>query len=253
MHNSPPIPTPPQNLRFMETTEEKFISDGDTMLGWLRKHTSFHENSRILDIGSGYGRLAHALLRSGGFSGEYVGMDILPKHIAWCNENLGSLTQYPGTYKFHHLDIKNERYNPTGKLSVEDFQLDVQPCDVVVLTSVFTHMYIEDIRAYLVKIRNALNPAGEIFATTFMLNEAQAHYERLGRSRYPMTYKHTDHARYFNEESPLLAIGHEETFLKSAFLQSGLDIHKILYGGWCGRSGSEIFQDAIVAKRQNHA
>jgi SAM-dependent methyltransferase len=248
MQNKYPVPIPPESLRFMDSTEEKFMIGGDIVLSWIKQYSSLGETSRVLDIGCGYGRLAHALLRSGTFSGTYNGMDILAPHIAWCNEHLGNLEAYDGTYKFHYMDIKNGRYNPKGKLGVEDIQLNFTSQDLVVLTSVFTHMYIEDIEHYLQKIRPVLKPGGELFSTVFMLNATQKHNEDLNRSRYPMQHRHTEHTRYFSESDPLHAIGHEETFLKGVFLKSGFEIHKIIYGTWCGRRGADTYQDVIVAK-----
>ena len=90
--------------------DEKFLAIAemlaDLVLEWAPP------GAAVLDVGSGYGRLAIGLMGRG-FDGRYEGFDILPRHIAWCRRHL---TRFAPAYRFHHLDIQNDRYNPTGLL-----------------------------------------------------------------------------------------------------------------------------------------
>lgn len=122
-------------------------------------------DGHLVDVGCGYGRVAHALLRAGGFRGRYLGLDILPRQIAWCQENFTPLSE--GSLRFELVDIKNDRYNPAGRLSPRSVSFDVETgsADVVLLASVFTHMYADDIVHYLGEIRRMLRPEGRCLAT----------------------------------------------------------------------------------------
>ncbi len=100
------LPIAPQVLRFMNETPEQFYSIGDELLRDLKELAGFSVKSHMLDIGSGYGRLAYAIMRNGGFKGQYTGLEILKKHCEWCQANLESLDR---RFKFRHLDIINER------------------------------------------------------------------------------------------------------------------------------------------------
>lgn len=64
----------------------------------------------MLDVGSGIGRMARPLTK---FltSGSYVGIDIVPRGIEWCQRHITS--RYPN-FTFQHADVYNKEYNPTG-------------------------------------------------------------------------------------------------------------------------------------------
>src|SRR3954447_19991659 len=101
------VPVPPAELRFMDKTEEGFLAIGESIAADLRELCGLRPDDAIVDIGCGYGRVAHALLRSGGFAGPYLGLDILARHIAWCRAHLSPVSG--GRFRFEHLDIRNGR------------------------------------------------------------------------------------------------------------------------------------------------
>ena len=133
------VPLPPKRLRFMGESDQDFIALGDEFVAALTEHAGLRDDSRVLDIGCGYGRLPHALKRSA-FAGSYLGIDVLEKHVRWCNKRLGE-----PRFRFQHADIKNDRYNPGGSLAVDDLDLGDDRFDVIAAFSVFTHMWPEDV------------------------------------------------------------------------------------------------------------
>lgn len=78
---------PPAELRFMGASDEEFARVGDRVVRSLRELAGLEPAESVLEIGCGYGRVAHALLRSG-HAGPYTGMDILPRHVEWCASNI---------------------------------------------------------------------------------------------------------------------------------------------------------------------
>jgi tRNA A58 N-methylase Trm61 len=95
------LPLPPKELRFMQESDELFISIGDDLVTQIQTLAGLQRDFSLIDIGSGYGRLAHALLRQG-FSGKYIGLEILKRHVTWCQENLSR-----ASISFQHLDVYN--------------------------------------------------------------------------------------------------------------------------------------------------
>ena len=136
----------------MGESDEDFIALGDELVEALTEHAGLREDSRVLDIGCGYGRLPHALKRRG-FAGTYLGIDVLERHVRWCTKRLGD-----PRFRFRHADIKNERYNPNGSQAVGDLDLGDERFDVIAAFSVFTHMWPEDVKAYLRLAAGALAP-----------------------------------------------------------------------------------------------
>ena len=149
------VPIPREQLRFMDKTEADFLRTGDTIRDDLRAVAGLKPRSFVFDIGSGYGRLAHSLIRWRGRRGRYLGMDILPKHVAWCQDHLAGRS-----IRFEHMDVQNDRYNSGGKKAPTEVEFAPLNADVVVLASVFTHMWPDDIVHYLKQIRIALADDG---------------------------------------------------------------------------------------------
>ncbi len=240
-------PLPPPALRFMGEDDANFLKIGDLCVWMLKQALPLPIISSLLDIGSGYGRLAHALLRNDEFSGIYYGFDILLKHVSWCQLELAP----HGRYYFQHLDIHNARYNPTGRHRVQDIDFSSIPrVDVVTFYSVFTHLYEEDIRCYLHGAASLLKPKGKLLCTAFLRNAVSLAGEAEGKSRYPMPNRLNDHTYYYKEEDPLHAIGYDEEAFFDMFVENGLCVDQVIPGSWCGRSPAsecDPFQDLVIA------
>lgn len=121
----------------------------------------------LLDVGCGQGRLAIGLLDRIGEMEHYHGIDVKRNHIEWCQEFIAK--KHPG-FQFAHIDARNERYNPEGKLIDDEFRFpfNVGRFDIIYLFSVFTHMIANDIKIYLAEFQRLLSPFGKIFLTAFI-------------------------------------------------------------------------------------
>jgi SAM-dependent methyltransferase len=244
------IPLPPPKMRYMAETDERFISIGDEMVSDVRELVGLGKEERVLDVGCGYGRLAHALLRDPAFEGTYVGFDILEGPIAWCQEEL---TPRSGDrMKFHLLDVANARYNPRGRLQSDraDFGVEDEAFDVITLTSVFTHLEPRTVVHYLGQIGRALAPGGRVFATAFLLDPSWQEQERAGRSALPMTHQLHSYCRYHDAEDPLAAIAyHPDWFLREARNAGFEPIEAPRLGTWCARPDGVGYQDVVTLRR----
>src|SRR3954453_8586738 len=243
------LPLPPVELRFMGEDDEKFTAIGDGIVADMIELCALRADAAVLDIGSGYGRVAHALARRD-FEGAYLGLEILPRHVGWCSEHITPASG--GLYEFAHLDVRNDRYNPGGKMAADEVTFDVADAsvDVAVLTSVFTHMYAAEIERYLAELARVLRPGGRALTTFFMLDETWLECELAGHSTtLPMRFALDESCRYHNESDPLHAIGFTPTWIRSAVADAALRIYALRRGTWCGRRAARGYQDTVVRKR----
>jgi SAM-dependent methyltransferase len=240
----PSLPLPPAELRFMSEDDVRVVSVGQGLAGTLRRH-GLVEDGSLLDIGSGYGRLALGLITTD-FAGNYHGIEILKKQVTWC-QNV--LSPYAGDrFRFSHLDVRNGRYNPGGKVRPQRvrFPAENDSCDNVALFSVFTHMYEADIARYLREIRRVLKPGGIAVTTWFLFDK-----ERLPRvtsrakTPFPMVNQINQVTRYSDPRDPLRAIAYQKAHVRRLVAAAGLELRDLEYGSWCGDPGQE-FQDVLV-------
>lgn len=162
---------PPAHMRQCTTEfkdDEYFVASGESEVRKLIEHCVLSDDSRILEIGCGSGRLPIGLLSTSQPVLGYEGLDVDKGAIQWCKRWIGS---EHSTFRFHHVDVHNERYNPEGVVRLDDgFQFDfpAKYFDVIYLYSVFTHMQINDIKVYLRECARVLAPTGKIFLTAYL-------------------------------------------------------------------------------------
>jgi SAM-dependent methyltransferase/uncharacterized membrane protein YbhN (UPF0104 family) len=240
--HQPPIP--PAELRFMGDSEESFVEIGDALVNVLERHADFTPDSRVLDVGCGYGRLAHALLRRG-FSGRYLGIDVLGPHVDWCAQSLAT-----DGVEFRRVDIRNERYNPAGTRPARALDLAGERFDVVALFSLFTHMWPEDVAAYLRVLDSALAPGGRAIASFFLLDDEWRRLESAGSPDFRLPLERTAFCRYESEAEPLHRVGYELDWVLQTAREAGLAaVEPPNFGAWSGRPGAVGYQDMVVFAR----
>ncbi len=170
-----------------------------------------NKDSHVVDIGCGQGRLAIGLLREVGAL-NYVGFDVSKTSIDWCKKHIQRC--HP-SFRFFHLDVENERYNPTGKSIPNDFRFPLMDSrvDVAYLWSVFTNMRPEHMRIYLSDISRIMRMGGSVFLTAFVEKGVPA-----------VSINPSDYVP-FEYGGPLHVVRYEEEHLFSAFRERGLIVH----------------------------
>jgi SAM-dependent methyltransferase len=233
-------------MRFMGEHDDVEFLESARRLATLAYDHGLRTTDRVLDVGSGYGRLAIGLMGSG-FTGRYLGFDILARHVTWCSENL---TTYQRRYRFRHLDVRNDRYNPSGAIDAADarFPARDRSRDTVVLFSVFTHLYEADIRRYLAEIRRVLVPGGRAITTWFVFTDARLAQVTSAECQQPMTHVLDEHTRFAHPEDPLWAISYERAFAEQLVREAGLRVAVCSFGTWAGEPSTH-HQDLLVLRR----
>lgn len=224
--------------------DDHFVDTGTALVEVLRSH-GLQDGHAVLDLGSGYGRLAVGLLHDG-FLGTYLGLDVLERPVVWCRRNLTPFTQ--GRLRFRHLDVRNGRYNPDGAMSPTDLRFPAKTGshDYVAVFSVFTHMYEADIRRYLREIRRVLKPGGRAVTTWFLFDEARLPAVTSPESTaFPMVNEINAVTRYHEPRDPLWAICYDADHARSMVEDAGLEVLTTAYGAWCGTAAA-TGQDVLV-------
>ena len=214
-------------------------------------------SDRILDVGSGIGQKARAMASFLSHDGSYEGLEIVAEGVAWCTEHY---KPYP-RFRFSHADIFSTHYNPSGETKAYEYRFPYpdNDFDLVLLSSVFTHMLPRDVRHYFDEITRVLRTGGKSVITYFLLNDDSREHLRRNRTRpggwdrktnsinTPHQYE-SDLCLVADPSCPETIVSHDETRLGDWYHRHGFEIVDVTYGNWCGREHPAI-QDVIVATK----
>ncbi len=232
----------------METSAEQMLQNGRILLDFVDQRGFLNTNGCVLDVGCGYGRIAYSLVERG-FTGTYLGLDILGKQITWLQENLHG--RGPARLEFRHLDVRNAHYNPGGALEATQVSLPAPdtPPDLVLAFSLFTHMRGPEVVHYIHEIAGLMDARSTLCATFFLMNESWAECEAAGKSRYPLRHRIDEDCRCYDEADPLHVIAYREEWVLRTIDRSGLELADEVHpGSWCGRGRRDCYQDTLFLR-----
>lgn len=216
-----------------------FEKTGPQLLELAQRLAGLKATDRIIDIGSGTGRLALPLTQflSTGF---YEGVDIVRQSVAWCSR---AYRPFPN-FRFHHADIHNSEYNRGSVRAIDyRFPFDDGSFDFIFLTSVFTHMLAPDVRHYLGEVRRLLAPGGRAFITVFLPNERNRRLIEEGKSRFSFSHRLGEsHCEW--PEVPERAVAFDEASFLAWCEAAGLDA-RLVPGRWPSVAGV-LFHDFVI-------
>lgn len=203
---------------------------------------------RVLDVGCGIGKQAVPLTQYLSSKGSYEGFDIVEEGVQWCDRQITS--RYPN-FKFRHVDVFNKHYNPDGRVLPSQWKFPYSDAefDFVYLISVFTHMLPDAVQNYVSEISRVLKPGAKSFISFFLLNDESRRLIAQGKSTIPLTHD-LDGYTVLDPEFPETTVGLSEHFVRKCFEDSGLAISAIHYGSWCGREGTNLYQDIVLSVRK---
>lgn len=243
---------PPRSKMFVGSVDD-FESSGELLVRRLIALAGLEPESCVLDIGCGIGRLAVALTSQLAPKGQYEGLDIVPSGIEWCTENITA--RYPN-FRFTLADVLNGEYNPAGRIAPTAYRLPYADAtfDLVVLTSVFTHMLPAEKEHYVDEIARVLKPGGRCFATYLLLNSETRRLMEAGLS--DTRFKHViGPCAVVDAKVPELSVGYDEEYVLDVYEQRGLRTDgRVYYGTWSGREptarASGLSQDLVLSARR---
>ena len=240
-------PRPPEIL-LAGVGSGDYFGIGERALVLLEDLASLKKSDRILDVGCGLGRLAWPLSGRLRGRGSYDGLDAARPYVEWCRGNLGL---DPSRFRFHHADVRSSVYNPEGSLGAENYRFPWpdRTFDLVIATSLFTHLLPSAARHYLREIGRTLDTDGRLFASFFVLDERArtALADGTATRSFPAVI---EHGRIEDPTQPEAAVAYEEHWLFGTLSASGLDIAAFHSGYWKGQPALE-YQDLVLALRRN--
>lgn len=118
----------------------------------------------VLDVGCGT-KFTQAFLNHGLPIKAYIGVDVHVDLITFLQSKV-----LDPRFEYHHIDVRNELYNPDAPAMTPDTDLGVgdRVFDLIWLFSVFTHLAPHDYHTMLRLLRRYIRPAGRLIFTLFI-------------------------------------------------------------------------------------
>jgi ubiquinone/menaquinone biosynthesis C-methylase UbiE len=233
---------PPQIINFSGGGD--YLDMGRWLSRLLQERVDLTDGESLLDVGCGIGRLATALARDFP-SLLYQGFDPVRYGITWCQKRFADS---PG-FTFRHVDLANAFYNPRGRLDSATIQFPYadESFDIVVATSVLTHISFAEASHYLAEMARCLRPDGRAYVTLFLLDPDAMGSVRSGRADIDFSSA-VPHGRAVVSSQPEEAIAFDKASLMNAVSAAGLEPVTFFGGRWRGHQGQD-FQDAWLLRR----
>ena len=235
---------PPPSLRALNGPEE-FLAMGRSIAGDVAAQTGLHPGADVLDAGCGSGRVALGLLDHIGPEGSYEGFDIVPEAVAWCQRRI---TAARPNFRFQVADVYNHHYHRKGGQQADHYRFpyDDGSFDVVLLTSIFTHLGAGATERYLRESARVLRPNGRLYASFFLIDEVAREAIAAGAADIGFVSM-ADGALTANPRDPDAAVAHDESTIRDVLASAGLEVRvDPLRGNWSGRDTTRR-QDVIIA------
>ncbi|GAA5072629.1 class I SAM-dependent methyltransferase [Roseibacterium beibuensis] len=238
--------TPPLKQIFDGShTTEAFQNGGEAATReYLIHRGRLKPDERVLDIGSGIGKIARPLTVYLDAKGSYDGVEIVKDGVEWCDTHY---ERFPN-FRFHHADIYSKHYNASGTTHDHEyrFPFDDLSFDFIILRSVFTHMLKEGVENYIREIGRLLCKGGRCFVTGFFLNPDSIRRTENGVGEWVFPHRRGS-IRLLDDAVPERGVAHDEAHLRAQFAEQGLDLADATYGDWCGRGVTlPTIQDAWI-------
>jgi SAM-dependent methyltransferase len=232
--------TPPRRLGFVGGGD--FHAVGRAFLSHFRELCKLGPEERVLDVGSGIGRMAVPLTTYLQPPGSYDGFDVVPSGIRWCQ---GHITPRFPHFRFQVADVTNRRYNPHGSITAELYRFPYEDgsFDFAFATSVFTHMLPPAVDRYVGELARVLRGGGRCLATFFLTSGGS------GSADTALEFDvRGDGYWTANRYVPEAGIAYDEADVRAVFERHGLTLEEVHRGTWPGTPGLS-FQDIVVARR----
>jgi SAM-dependent methyltransferase len=236
------------------STPQTFAAVSSFHIDLLQKYIPIKQTDHVLEVGCGIGCDAIPLTELL-TEGRYTGTDTILPSIQWCENNISSKFS---NFAFVHHDIKDTLHNPNGYLSAFDIVLPAsdESIDLIILQSVFTHMFENEIVHYLKEFNRILKPSGRVWMTVFIVDDDILEYmneKPVTNYNLSFRYDYGDECRVNSLDEPRSAVAFYETRVQSMIGRANLVLDQpILWGVWSGkRESPRAAQDALVLKRKS--
>lgn len=247
----PMLPIPPEELRVWVGPfgdAELYRASGESDLQSIIELCGLKPHAQVLEVGCGCGRIATALGSYLADSGSYAGFDVAPPLLNWCREELQPRLR---RFRFHLADeVHAPGHNPSGNKSAAEFEFPYPSggFDLVILSSVLTHILPEAIGNYLRETARVLRPAASAFITAFLFDAAAANAVNTQTTIFDFRHR-IGSCLTFDPVHPEEGIACEEGWFLEEVSRAGLRLRTLRRGDWRKVRSYLITQDHVVATK----
>lgn len=229
---------------------EVFTGGGDFLANGLLFKAHFialaglRPDERVLDIGSGLGRMAIPLTDYLTRPDAYEGFDVVREAVDLCTHRITSC--YP-RFRFTWVPLHNDLYTGGGARASEfTFPYPDADFDFAWATSVFTHMDRNEVARYLAETRRVMRPEGR-FLATFFLMDSQAEASSQGG---PYEFKVQRDGVWFMDADVISAnVAFSPKDVEAMAKAAGWSSVEVHFGRWSGRGAPTLdFQDVVLLR-----
>lgn len=207
------VPIPPFEMRQLVGPTDEAAFDNPT--GNLLFDVPAQYFDSVLDFGCGCGRLARQMILQRTQPRQYVGFDLHPGMVRWCQENLSPRAPQ---FRFIHHDVDNVSFNPgPGKPPLRPMPTESGSASLIIALSVFTHTVQAHGEYYLRELERVLRPDG-LFVGSFFIFEKRF---------FPMM-QDFQNAIYISVEDPWNAVIFDREWLEASLKNLGLGIVRVV-------------------------
>lgn len=213
----------------------------------LERDAGLNSASRVLDIGSGCGRLAIPLTEVIGAEGAYVGLEIVPSMVRWCQRNIS--VRFPN-FRFVRCAVQNSNYNPREPQRAEQYQFpfENEQFDLVIATSVFTHLRPASAQNYIVQSARVLRPGGKLFITAFLAGNGN----RPANCAFQFEHPLDGVALTTSPNNPEKAVAYPVEWLLAEMRRAKLELAQpVKRGAWTGENPAYSGQDVLILEKKS--
>ena len=226
---------------------QQFEEHGRHLAEKLTEDASLRPESRVLDLGSGCGRIAIPLTKILRPPVYYRGLELMEPLVQWCDREITS--RFPH-FQFAHCYVQNALYNPKGGERPEAYRLPFKPSqfDLVIATSVFTHMLPAATQNYIAECARVLAHGGRFFGTFFLIDNGTSSVDGF------LKFIHLQHdiALSIDPQLPERAVAYHSDWLLNLFRRSKMRfLPPVRWGGWTGRQPAYSGQDVLIFEKEN--
>jgi SAM-dependent methyltransferase len=225
---------------------EEFVIQGNHFVQKLIEDAGLRPDSKVLDLGSGCGRIAIPLTKVLGAAGAYVGLEPMEELVRWCSREV---TPCFPNFEFRHCNVCNSLYNRTGKLSAESFRfpLETEYFDLIVATSLFTHLTPKAVESYAGECSRVLKTGGKLFASFFLIENGMHGVNPGLDFDYVLE---PNIARVIDPTIPERAVAYNTDWLILQFETKLLQlVPPIRWGCWTGKQPAYSGQDILIFEK----
>ena len=155
-------------------------------------------------------------------------MDAYKPFVSWRQRHIER--DHP-SFRFVHIDVENERYNPNGEKLTKDFVFPLADgqADIVYLWGLFTNLGPEDVQIYVREISRVARPGARVFLTAFVEEGVPA-----------VAFNQTAYVDY-SCDGRLYVVQYEKNFLFKIFAENGLSVEEFGHHAAVHNMQSEIY------------